>query len=99
MEGTVLRTTPFRVVYWLAWGYVGFFVGYVVADILKAQMLLRLAVSACAAAMFLLFYVLLPILPRLRLNRNKSPTAAQWICIGVSLLWIGDGVWTWIIKR
>jgi hypothetical protein len=99
MEDTAIRTTPFRASYWLLWGYLGFFCGYVVADILRVQMPKRLAISACAATGFLVLYLLVPtVCPRITWDRNKPPTAGQWIGIGVSLLWIGYGVWSWSIE-
>jgi hypothetical protein len=49
---------------------------------------------------FLVFYGLVPIVwPRIKWDRNKPPTAGQWIGIGVSLLWIGEGIWTWFTER
>jgi uncharacterized membrane protein YfcA len=100
MDAIVQRNSKFRAAYWFLWGYLGFFIGYVVADILKEQMRPKLAASACVAVGFLVLYGFVPIVwPRIKWDRNKPPTVSQWIGIGVSLLWIGEGIWTWFIKR
>ena len=38
MDVIVQRNSKFHATYWLIWGYLGFVIGYVVADILKEGM-------------------------------------------------------------
>jgi hypothetical protein len=100
MDVIVQRNSKFHATYWLMWGYFGFVIGYVVAGLLKEGMRPKLAVSACVAAAFLVIYGFVPIVwPRIKLDRNKPPTAGQWIGIGVSALWIAEGIGAWFTDR